>query len=957
MVFLAIFSCQRHLTPVMRRILIVVAILIAVLVIGALIAVSVIDVNKYRPRIQAELQTKLNRSVTLGQLHLRLFPLSVQVDGVTIAEAPGIPSSAPFAKASQLYASVGLLSLFSGNPEIKSVELQRPQIELIRTASGTWNFSSIGGTSKEPSSNSSQNSSGGLTLNQLKITDGQVALTDQMNHQPRAVYDHIDAELNDFAPRKPFNVQLSVHLPGQGNQSIALNAKAGPIGGVEAAAIPIDGHFKLENVTLSGLSRFAAGAIPPNTDSTVSGDGSVQSANQILAVKGNLKLDNTTIKGVKLDYPIDSKFDLSDDRKSDLITIRPSQVKLGPTPLALSGTYSSSTKPANLDLKLNAQNASIVELAKLAGAFGVAMNPKYQFKGTVNADIAAKGPETNPQLSGTMQARQVEASGGEIKEPVLVPEMNLTLSPTAIQSSPFVAQSGATKLTIAFTLAQYATQNPNVDATIRTDGANVAELLNIAKAYGVDAIQGMSGTGQLSLNAHVTGPIKDSAKLAYSGTGNLSNVNLTTPELTKPIAIRAAALQLAQNGAAINNLAASVGSTSLQGNMSVKNFAAPQVQFALSSDKIDVNELQNLQAKTTSNSQPGNSGKQSTAKEPSLLSRTTGSGTLAANTIVAQDFVLTNVKATAKLDHGLITLSPLTASIFGGSETGTLALDTRPTTPTCSTNLKLAGIDTNKMLSTVSTVKNRLYGSLSANANLDFALASGSDALARTLNGTLSFNVANGRLEGINILNELSKVGKFLGVAPGQGGSSTPLRKLSGSMNIKSGLASTNDLIADLAEGSLSGKGNLNLADQGIDMHATAVLNNGVSQSVGGQKVGGFLNTALANNKGELVIPVLITGSMSSPRFAPDLQQIGQMKLKNLLPTTGDPSKLTSGIVGSVLGNKGGGAAGIVGSILGGGQQQNTQAQPNGQAQPPQKPKDVINSVLGQFGKKKQPQQ
>jgi hypothetical protein len=139
-------------------------------------------------------------------------------------------------------------------------------------------------------------------------------------------------------------------------------------------------------------------------------------------------------------------------------------------------------------------------------------------------------------------------------------------------------------------------------------------------------------------------------------------------------------------------------------------------------------------------------------------------------------------------------------------------------------------------------------------------------------------------------------------------------------------------------------------------MHATAVLSSGISQTVGGSKIGGFLNTALANNKGELVLPVLITGSLDKPMFAPDTQAIAEMKLKNLLPTTGDPGKLSTGILGSVLGNKGG-AAGAINSILGGGQPQQQQGQANGQQkqqkQQKQSPQDVINGVLGQFGKKK----
>jgi uncharacterized protein involved in outer membrane biogenesis len=933
----------------MKRALIILGVVVAAIAVVLAIVVSMIDLNKYRPRIQSELQAKLDRPVTLGTLHLRVLPLSVRVDGFTIGEAPAFPSPNPFARANQVSVSVGLFSLVSGSPTIKSVELTRPQIEIIRNQQGVWNFSSIGSSGNAAPSQKEQTgekAGGGVSLNSLKITDGQIALTDQLTRQPRSVYDHIDAELSDFAPGKPFQVEASVHLPGEGKQTIALDARLGPLQGVAASAVPVDGHFRLEEVTLSGLTRFAAGTIPPGTDTVASGDGRITSAHENLSVTSTLKLENTTVKGVKIDYPISIKCDLTDNRSTDVINIRTGDIKLGQTPISISGTYDNGKKPANLDLKAKAQNAAITEMARLAGAFGVAMNPAYQIKGTLNADVSARGPQNNPQLAGSVQAKGLEASGGEIKQPVSVPEINLTLSPAAILSNSFAAQSGSTRLTIAFSLSQYTTPNPAVDATVKTEGANVPELLNIAKAYGATAANGMSGSGKLSLDAHLMGPIKDTSKLIYTGSGVLSNVSLSSPAFSKPLNIRSANLHLAQNGASVDNLAASLGGSDITGNLSARNFAAPEVQFALSSNKVDVNELAQLQP--SGESKTGT--KSASSTQPSLLSKTTGSGTIAAKSILAQEIVLTNVNATAKLDKGVIVLSPLTANLFGGSESGSLTLDTRPSTPTVAVNSKLTGIDSNQLLSAVSSVKNKLHGSLAANANLGFALAS-SAALARTLNGKLNFNLSNGRLAGVNILNELSRVGRFVGATPQQGQSATELKRFSGSLDVHNGVANTNDLIAELNDGSLSAKGSLNLADQIINMHATAVLSSGISQSVGGSKVGGFLSTTLANNKGELVLPVLITGSLDKPMFAPDAQAIAEMKVKNLLPTTGDPSKLTTGVIGSVLGNKGG-ATGAIDSILGGKQPSN-QAPSNAQQQQQQKPEDVVNSVLDQFGKKK----
>src|SRR5437667_5401713 len=99
------------------------------------------------------------------------------------------------------------------------------------------------------------------------------------------------------------------------------------------------------------------------------------------------------------------------------------------------------------------------------------------------------------------------------------------------------------------------------------------------------------------------------------------------------------------------------------------------------------------------------------------------------------------------------------------------------------------------------------------------------------------------------------------------------------------------------------------------------------------------MNTALANNQGERVIPATVTGTFQNPKFAPDLKQIGQMKLKGLLPNSNNPSSAVSGIFGGMLGQKGASRA---------------QQQPQPQQQQPQ---NQVEQIIGILGKKKQQQQ
>jgi hypothetical protein len=102
------------------------------------------------------------------------------------------------------------------------------------------------------------------------------------------------------------------------------------------------------------------------------------------------------------------------------------------------------------------------------------------------------------------------------------------------------------------------------------------------------------------------------------------------------------------------------------------------------------------------------------------------------------------------------------------------------------------------------------------------------------------------------------------------------------------------------------------------------------------------MQTALANNQGELVIPAVVTGTFSNPRFAPDVQQIAQMKLKGLVPNLQNPGSLAGALQG-LLGGAKGNAAG-------------TQAQQQQQQQQQQQPQNPLDQVLGILGKKKKPQ-
>ena len=108
-------------------------------------------------------------------------------------------------------------------------------------------------------------------------------------------------------------------------------------------------------------------------------------------------------------------------------------------------------------------------------------------------------------------------------------------------------------------------------------------------------------------------------------------------------------------------------------------------------------------------------------RSPSFLQLATGTGTLAVGTIIYEQTVLTNVHSNVNLNHGIIQLNPLTSQIYGGQENGSVTVDTRPNPMTYAVNAKLTDVDANKLLSSVSSVKDTLYGTLAATTNVTFA--------------------------------------------------------------------------------------------------------------------------------------------------------------------------------------------------------------------------------------------
>ncbi|HYR44224.1 MAG TPA: AsmA family protein, partial [Terriglobia bacterium] len=377
-----------------NKVVIGLGVLAILVVIAVFAAPAFVDVNRYRPQIEAELRNRLGREVSLGPMKISLIPLAFRVENAVIAEDPIFNTGRPFAQVQTLFVSPEWLPLLHREVQIKSLQLDGPAVELVRNEQGAWNFSTLM-TGKQESEKS-----GSFSLDRLHIYDGQIGITDRQQKKPRAVYDHIDLLVSDFAPEKPFSVDLRAHMPGAGQQVVVLQGKIGPIQHDALARTAFDGKLNLDGVSLSGLQRFVKVEALENSDAVLTGDADVKNIDGALASTGKFEMRNSRIRGVDIGYPIAVDYEISSNINESTAAIQRANLKLGQTPVSLKGNIDAKSTPAQIDMTVQASNASIAEAARLAAAFGAAFNATNNVTGNLNLNLHGQGAVTRPVLSG-----------------------------------------------------------------------------------------------------------------------------------------------------------------------------------------------------------------------------------------------------------------------------------------------------------------------------------------------------------------------------------------------------------------------------------------------------------------------------------------------------------------------------------------------------------------------------
>jgi AsmA protein len=391
-----------------------VAIAVVLLVIILIALPFILNVNQFRPQIESKLSSALGREVKVGNMKLSLLSGNLTVADITIADNPA-SSHSPFVTANSLKVGIELKPLiFSKEIRVMSIVLDRPEITLIRSASGKWNFSDLGNEpgagGEKPKVVSSGFPETNVLIKELEIVNGK--FTSIEGGKKPSVYSNVNIAANNLSFTTSFPFTLTASLPGSG--SLKLEGKAGPWNKADAVLTPLAANLNITHFDLIG-SEF----VPPDSGlagildfsgSMTSNGGQVQSKGHATANKLQLvKAGSPAGRPVSLDYVIN--YDMP--RRSGALS--EAKIQFGKAIADLNGVFEIQQDNTLLNMKLRGTDMPVQDLAALLPAFGVILPKGASLQGGVlNTRLTTEGPIDKLVTSGTAEIFKTKLTGFDL---------------------------------------------------------------------------------------------------------------------------------------------------------------------------------------------------------------------------------------------------------------------------------------------------------------------------------------------------------------------------------------------------------------------------------------------------------------------------------------------------------------------------------------------------------------
>lgn len=404
----------------MKKLIRAIGIVVALLVVAAVSLPFLVNANEFRPRLESELTTALGRDVKVGDLSLDLMSGSVSASELSVADDRAF-SSSPFLHARSLKLTVQLWPLITSRKlNVDGLTIDGPEISLIQSDAGNWNFSGLGAKpppaagQKPVTEKASAQAPLEFSVKLFRITNGKLSLGHVPSRVKPQVIDNVTLEVRDFAPKSAFPLSFGARLASGGD--ISLTGKAGPLDSVDAAATPVEVTLKV-----SGLQLASSGFIDPaaGIDGVLSIDGTGGSNGNNVRWNGVVKLDKPKLakKGTPAKRSLEFDFTLNHDLRKHSGVLSKGDIHVGQATARLTGTYAQKGEATSVSMHIAGPAMPIPELAEMLPSLDVTLPSGTALKGgTAQIDMTVDGPTTAIVAAGSLGVNNTSLTGFDLSQ-------------------------------------------------------------------------------------------------------------------------------------------------------------------------------------------------------------------------------------------------------------------------------------------------------------------------------------------------------------------------------------------------------------------------------------------------------------------------------------------------------------------------------------------------------------
>ncbi len=369
-----------------------------------------VNVDSFRPKVEAEMGAALGREVKIGKLDFSLLAGGVTARDISIADDPAFQKGA-FLTVKSVDIGVDLLPLiFSRSLQARSLTLAEPQVTLLSAPGGKWNFSSLGaadGKKKAPDDAATDFSVGTLKVVNGKLTVGSIS--GRTRNPKTQTYDDVNLVANNVSFSSPISFTFDAKTPGGG--ALNLEGKAGPINRTDAAQTPVSAAVKVEkfNLGASGFLDSSSGlAGVMDFDGTVKSDGKTAraegkaTASQLRVVRG----------GQPAKSPVGFDFATDYDAARQAGTLVRGDIRTGSSTARLTGNYDTRGASPVVHMKFKGEQLPVNDIQGLLPAFGVVLPSGSSLQGGVaSANLSLDGPLDRLVITGPVNVSGTKLAG------------------------------------------------------------------------------------------------------------------------------------------------------------------------------------------------------------------------------------------------------------------------------------------------------------------------------------------------------------------------------------------------------------------------------------------------------------------------------------------------------------------------------------------------------------------